>query len=86
MVALEALSRYASLFYVKHVNLTATYRFNDDQISTGSLVMDNSNRIKVHTLKLTSSIKESNQLKLQVQGSGSIQAQVSSIRAKLQIL
>ena len=76
VVALDALSTFASVFYMKDISLKLNYEFNE---ARALLSIDNDNRLLVQKLKLYNLENSGivNKLNFDVQGYGSALVQVS---------
>ncbi len=76
VVALDALSTFASVFYMSDINLKLDYRFNEE---SAAISIDNNNRLLVQKLKLYNLEKPGivNRLSFDVQGYGSALVQVN---------
>ena len=75
VVALEALSKFASLFYAKDINLNISFNLNSNRTS---FVIDGNNRLAVKKIRLDTSNQEpTTQLSFDVKGYGTALIQVN---------
>jgi len=76
-VALDALSKFASLFYAKDINLDISFNLNSNK---STFVIDTTNRLAVKKIKLDNLSQEpTTELSFDVKGYGTALVQVNSL-------
>ncbi len=74
MVALSALSKFASSFYSNNINMKVNY--DGDMINKTSLSINDKNRLLIQKTKVNFNEKEANKVSFNIEGNGTALFQV----------